>query len=106
MGSSEDEHGYGGMRRGEQSGFLSVAGMGEQLSSALHLGPFIKWLSRSERGHTPGPASFSDVQVQDLPPACNVTLAVALLCLGFLDTGATATWAHLERVCVGVESPN
>lgn len=57
--------------------------------------------------HTPGLASSSDVQGRDLPPTCNVTLAVvALLCLSFLVPSATTAWAHLKRVGVGVEGLN
>lgn len=103
-GSSEDEHGRGGVHSGHQSGFPSVASVGEQLSSALHLGPFMKRLSHSEQCHLPGPASSSDVQ--DLPPACSMTLAIALPCLSFLGTSTTTARAHLRRVGIGVESLN
>lgn len=63
VGSSEDERG-GKHREETQSGFLSVAGVGEQLSPALHLGLFVKQLSRLKQCHTPGRVSSSDVQAR------------------------------------------
>lgn len=87
VGSREDERGW--MHRGgDQHGLLSVASMREPLSPALHLGLFMKWLSHSKQCHTPGLGSPSDVRVQDLPPTCNVALAIIPLFLGFLGTSA------------------
>lgn len=87
VGSREGEHGW--MHRGgDRCGLLSVTSMREPLSPALHLGLFMKWLLHSKQCHTPGLGSPSDVRVQDLPPTCNVALAIVPLCLGFLGTSA------------------
>lgn len=108
-GPSKDEPG-GTRRGGKQSGFLSVASVGEQLNPALSLALFMKCMSRSKLCPTPeGLASPSHVQVPDLPPTCNVTLAFGLLCLGFLGTnasGSLSAWVHLRVGGAGVENLN
>lgn len=108
-GTSKDEHG-GTRRGGEHSGFLSVASVGEQLNPALYLALFVKCMSHSKLCPTPeGLASPSHVQVCDLPPTCNATLAFGLLCLGFLGinaSGSPSAWAHLRVGGAGVENLN
>lgn len=82
--------------------FSLVAAVGEQLSPALHLGPFMKWLSHLTQHHTPGPASSSDARVQDLPLTCNVA---SVFWVPTSPGGGTTDCAHLNRVSAGMESP-
>lgn len=67
VGSREEEHG-GTLQERDWSGFLLVARGGEQLSPALHLGLFMKYMSHSGQCHTPGLGRPSNVQVQGVPP--------------------------------------
>lgn len=57
--------------------FCSVAIVGEQLSPALHLGLFLKWLSH------PRPGQFLSCLSPGFATDVSVALALALLCLGF-----------------------